>query len=106
MLKWKNFKMPSVTATDEDLVDALAGMPGKNRVIKHLLFDQNEKVYVRVYKNAEQIVDLESTMNGTTFRVIPMDLSLAEGELCKIGYYNKAGTCTTPDIAIGYEEAG
>lgn len=106
MLKWKNFKMSTVTATNEDLVDALAGMSGKNRVIKQLLFDQNADVYVRVYKNAEQIVDLESTMNGTTFRVIPMDLPLAEGELCKIGYYNKTGTCTTPDIAIGYEEAG
>lgn len=106
MLKWKNFKMATVSATNEDLVDALAGMSGKNRVIKHILFDQNADVYVRVYKNAEQLVDLESTMNGTTFRIIPMDLPLAEGELCKIGYYNKAGTCTTPDIAIGYEEAG
>jgi len=106
MLKWKNFKMDTVEATDEDLVDALSGMSGRNRVIKHLLFDQNADVYVRVYKDANQIVDLESTMNGTTFRIIPMDLPLVEGEICKIGYYNKTGTCTTPDIAIGYEEAG
>ena len=106
MLRWKNFRMATVAATDETLVDALAGMSGKNRVIKYLVFDQNADVYVRVYKNAEQIVDLESTVNGTTFRILPMDLPLVEGELCKIGFYNKEGTCTTPDIAIGYEEAG
>lgn len=106
MLKWKNFKMATITAPDEKLETALAGVSGKNRVVKHLLFDQNADVYVRVYKDAEQIVDLESLANGTTFRIIPMDLPLADGEICKIGFYNKSGTCTTPDIAIGYEEAG
>ena len=105
MLRWKNFKMATIVAADEKLETALAGVSGKNRVIKHLVFDQNADVYVRVYKDAEQIVDLESTVNGTTFRIMPMDLPLAEGEICKIGFYNKAGTCTTPDIAIGYEEA-
>ena len=105
MLKWKNFKMATVTAAAETLETALAGVSGKNRVIKQIVFDQNADVYLRVYKDAEQIVDLETTVNGTTFRILPMDLPLTEGEICKIGFYNKSGTCTTPDIAIGYEEA-
>jgi len=34
-----------------------------------------------------------------------MDLPLAEGQLCKAGFYMSTGTATTPTIAIGYEEA-
>jgi len=104
MLKWKNFRLATVTAGDEDLVDALAGMAGKNRVIKALVADRNADVYLRVYRDAEQIVDLESTLVTQYAPILPMDLPLVEGQLCKIGFYNKAGTCTTPDIAIGYEE--
>ena len=106
MLKWKTFRLATVVAGDETLVDALAGMSGKNRVIKFLIADRNADVYLRVYKDAEQIVDLESNLATEYAPMIPMDLPLAEGELCKVGFYNKAGTCTTPDIAIGYEEAG
>jgi len=106
MLKWKTFRLATVVAGDETLTDALAGMTGKNRVIKHLVADRNADVYLRVYKDADQIVDLESNLATTNAPMIAMDLPLAEGELCKIGFYNKAGTCTTPDIAIGYEETG
>lgn len=106
MLKWKTFRLATVSQGDEDLVDALAGMSGKNRVIKFLVPDRNADVYIRVYKDADQIVDLESNLLTTNAPMLPMDLPLAEGELCKIGFYNKAGTATTPDIAIGYEETG
>lgn len=106
MLKWKNFRLATVTAGDETLVDALAGMSGKNRVIKFILADRNADVYLRVYRDAEQIVDLESNLATAYAPMIPMDLPLAEGQLCTVGFYNKAGTCTTPDIAIGYEETG
>jgi len=106
MLKWKNFRLATVTAGDETLVDALAGMSGKNRVIKHIACEHNADVYLRVYRDAEQIIDLESTLLTDYAPILPMDLPLAEGQLCKLGFYNKAGTCTTPDIAIGYEETG
>lgn len=106
MLKWKTFRLDTVTQGDEDLKDALAGASGKNRVIKFLVADRNADVYLRVYRDADQIVDLESTLATQYAPMIPMDLPLAEGQLCKIGFYNKAGTATTPDIAIGYEETG
>ncbi|KKL87217.1 hypothetical protein LCGC14_1936950, partial [marine sediment metagenome] len=38
--------------------------------------------------------------------LLPMDLPLAEGQLCKIGFYNESAGAVTPTIAIGYEEAG
>ena len=106
MLKWKNFRLATVSTGDETLVDALAGMSGKNRHIVSLVADRNADVYLRVYKDAEQIVDLESNLLTAYAPFLAMDLPLTEGELCKIGFYNKAGTCTTPDIAIGYEETG
>lgn len=105
MLKWKTFKLATVSQGDETLVDALAGMSGKNRVIRAIAFDRNADVYVRVYKDAEQIIDLESTLITQYAPILVMDLPLIEGELCKIGFYNKAGTATTPDIAIAYDES-
>ena len=106
MLKWKNFRLPTVNAGDETLVDALAGMSGKSRRIVSLVADRTSNVYIRVYKDAEQIVDLESNLLTSYAPFLAMDLPLAEGELCKIGFYAKSGGISTPDIAIGYEEAG
>ena len=110
MLKWKKHTFANIGAGIEDLNDILAGMSGKNRVIKYLLADANAGVNIRVYRNADQIVDIESTL--LTLATTPnlalylmMDLSLAEGQLCKIGFYGLSGGATTPDIAIGYEEA-
>lgn len=109
MLKWKSFKIDTFVQGVEELEPALAGMSGKNRVIKYLLADANAGVNIRVYKDANQIVDIESTL--LTLATTPnlalylmMDLPLKEGELCSIGFYGLTGGATTPDIAIGYEE--
>ena len=106
MFKWKTFRFASVSAGVESLTDALAGMSGKNRVIKSIVADRNADVYLRVYRDAEQIVDIESSLLTTTEPFLPVDIPLVEGQLCKVGFYNKAGTATTPDFAIGYEETG
>ena len=106
MLKWKNFRFASVTAGDEDLKDALFGVSGKNRVVKFVMADRNADVYLRIYRDAEQMVDIESTLPTQYYPLLPVDIPLADGQLCKVGFYNKAGTATTPDFAIGYEESG
>jgi len=106
MFKWKTFRFATVTAGSEDLVDALAGMSGKNRVIKQVMADRNADVYLRIYRDGEQIVDIESSLPTQYYPLLPVDIPLAEGQLCKVGFYNKAGTATTPDFAIGYEETG
>jgi len=109
MLRWKSFKLDTIAQGGSTFKDALAGMSGKNRVIKYLLADANAGVNVRVYRDADLIVDLESTF--LTLATTPalalylmMDLPLAEGQLCSIGFYGLTGGATTPDIAIGYEE--
>jgi len=106
MFKWKTFRFATVSAGSEDLVDALAGMSGKNRVIKQVMADRNADVYLRLYRDGEQMVDIESSLPTQYYPLLPVDIPLAEGQLCKVGFYNKAGTATTPDFAIGYEETG
>lgn len=106
MLKWKSYKFPSIANNVESLTDILAGMSGKNRVIKYLSGDIDSDIYFRVYRDAEQIVDFECELITSGSPFVPMDLPLAEGQLCKAGFYNEAAGSVTPTIVIGYEEAG
>lgn len=103
-IKWKTFRFATVTTGEESLQDALAGLAGKNRVIKSIIADQNADVYLRVYRDAEQMVDLESAQVTAYAPILPVSIPVGIGQLVKVGFYNKAGTATTPDFAIGYEE--
>jgi len=106
MLKWKRISI-RVEAAAEELDDTLAGMSGKNRVIKHLVSSQHTAlVRLRVYRDAEQIVDYDCNLLTDEAPLVPMDLPLAEGQLCKVGIYNGSTTVKTSVIAIGYEETG
>lgn len=108
MLKWKKHVFEDIGAGVEDLTDILAGMSGKNRVIKKVAFPITANLYVRFYRDAEQFVDFQcsllSAVNVTP--MIDIDIPLAEGQLCKAGFYKSTGTETTPAIAIAYEETG
>jgi len=109
MLKWKSVKLDTFVQGEEELKLILSGMTGKNRVIKFLLADSETGCQVRVYRDADQIVDIDSPMlsiaTTPVFKLsLPMDLPLAEGQNCNVGYYGLSAGATTPDIAIGYEE--
>lgn len=106
MLKWKKFKFATIANNVELLTDILSGMSGKNRVIKFITCTIDADIYIRVYRDAEQIVDFACDLITTSAPLLPMDLPLAEGNLCKVGFYNEAAGNVTPTIAIGYEEAG
>ena len=106
MIKWKKFKFSSIANNVESLTDLLAGLSGKNRVIKYITCDIDSDIYIRVYRDADQIVDFECNLITTAAPLLPMDLPLAEGQLAKVGFYNEAAGSVTPTIAIGYEEAG
>ncbi|GAF90520.1 unnamed protein product [marine sediment metagenome] len=104
MLKWKRVSSGTLTLNAEVLVDMLAGMSGKNRRITKISFTPTQYKYLRVYRDAEQIVDYDSyTLNGE-FPVLDMDLPLAEGQQCKVGFYNSSGATTAIQIMIGYTE--
>ena len=106
MLKWKKHKFGSIANNVESLTDVLSGMSGKNRVIKFITSDIDSDIYIRVYRDAEQIVDFECDLITSGAPLLPMDLPLSEGQLCQIGFYNLSAGSVTPTIAIGYEETG
>ena len=106
MLKWKKHKFASIANNVESLTDLLSGMSGKNRVIKFITCTIDADIYIRVYRDADQIVDFACDLITTSAPFLAMDLPLAEGALCKVGFYNEAAGAVTPTIAIGYEEAG
>lgn len=106
MLKWKKYKFSAIANNVEDLTDILAGMAGKNRVIKFVTCDIDEDIFIRIYRDADQIVDFECNLITTGAPLLPMDLPLSEGQICKAGFYNEAAGSVTPTIAIGYEETG
>lgn len=106
MLKWKRVSSGTLTLNAEVLVDMLGGMSGKNRIIKKISFAPTQYKFLRVYRDAEQIVDFDSyTLNGE-YPVLDMDLPLAEGQQCKVGFYNSSGATTAVSIMVGYEETG
>lgn len=105
MLKWKKYKFPTIANTVEMLNDMLAGASGKNRVIKWITCDIDSDIYIRVYRDADQIVDFECNLITSGAPLLPMDLPLAEGQLAKVGFYNESAGSMTPTIAIGYEES-
>lgn len=106
MLKWKKHKFASIANNTESLTDMLSGLSGKNRVIKFITSDIDDDIYIRVYRDAEQIVDFECNLITSSAPFLTMDLPLAEGQLCKIGFHNESAGSVTPTIAIGYEETG
>ena len=58
MLKWKTYKFASIANNVESLTDMIAGASGKNRVIKKIAGTIDADIYIRVYRDAEQIVDV------------------------------------------------
>lgn len=106
MLKWKRISVVAAAGVEE-IEDVLAGLSGKNRVIKHIGTDNRvDLVRMRVYRDAEQFVDYDTDFLTSTAPLLSMDLPLAEGQLCKAGIYNGSGTQKTVAMCIGYEETG
>ena len=62
-------------------------------------------MYLRVYRDAEQIVDCASINMTTAKPWLVMDLPLAEGQQCKVGFYNDGAATTAKQITVGYEES-
>ena len=81
MLKWKKHKFADIVGPAEDITDILAGMSGKNRVIKFIASPTTANLAVRVYRDAEQVVDFLCSHLPATTSMIPMDLPLSEGRI-------------------------
>lgn len=106
MLKYKKLRFTSIADTVEDIDPILVGMAGKNRRIVSVSATPDDTFYIRVYRDAEQIVDVNSLVLTVEKPFLPMDLPLAEGQICTAGFLNSTGsTVTNRDITIGYTES-
>ena len=106
MLKYMKYRFASIADGFEDTHGILAGMSGKNRRIVSIITPQTASLYIRVYRNADQIVDFESVKLTSASPFLPMDLPLAEGQSCNVGFYNGTGSpVTNQDIMVGYTES-
>lgn len=104
MLKYKRITTPTLTDGAETLSDMLSGAAGKNRRIVSISTAPLADMYLRVYRDAEQIVDCASIVLTTAAPLLKMDLPLAEGQQCKLGFYNNGAATTAKQITVGYEE--
>lgn len=105
MLRYKRITTATLTDGAETLADILAGMAGKNRRIVSISTAPLADMYLRVYRDAEQIVDCASIILTTAAPILIMDLPLTEGQGCKAGFYNNGAATTAKQITIGYTES-
>ena len=105
MLKYKRITTPTLTDGSETLADMLSGFAGKNRRIVSISTAPLADMYLRVYRDAEQIVDVASIILTTAAPILKMDLPLAEGQQVKVGFYNDGAATIAKQITIGYEES-
>jgi len=105
MLKYKRVNVTGLTAGQEVLAPMLSGMAGKNRRIVAINTEAVALDYLRVYRDAEQIMDCECPAATDVDQWLAMDLPLAEGQQCSVGIY-RGSALTEAEITIRYEEAG
>jgi len=105
MIKVKRVKTLVLATSEETLAPILAGLAGKNRRIIFITTKPLDKQILRVYRDAVQIVDMNSLHLVTAAPWLRMDLPLAEGQQCNVGFYNDGAVTTAKHITIIYEEA-
>ncbi len=104
MLKYKRIRTATLTDGAETLATILSGLKGTNYRIVSITTDPLADMWLRLYKNAEQIVDVQSIACTSASPLLPMDLPVEVGDDIKVGFYNNGAVTTAKDIAIAYED--
>lgn len=104
MLRYKRITTPTLTDGQETLTEILSCPKGKRFRIVSISSAPLASMYLRVYRNAEQIVDAASIIMTTAAPILPMDLQLEVGDVCKAGFYNDGAATTAKQITIGYSD--
>ena len=105
MLRYKRITTATLTSGKETLAEILSGVKGKRYRIVLITSAPLADMYLRVYRNAEQIVDAASIIMTTSAPILKMDLLVEVGQVVKAGFYNNGAAPTAKQITIGYEEA-
>jgi hypothetical protein len=88
MLRYKRITTGTLTNGVETIGDLISCPKGKKYTIKTIATAPLADMYLRLYKNSEQIVDL----------------TLNEGDVVKAGFFNNGAATTAKQITIGYTD--
>jgi len=105
MLRYKRITTATLTDGIETLAEILSCPKGRKYTIVSITSAPLANMYLRVYKNAEQIVDAASIAMTTAKPALPMELPLDVGDVVKAGFYNNGAATTAKEITIGYKDA-
>ncbi len=104
MLRYKRITTATLTDGAETIAEILTCPKGKAYKIVTISTAPLANMYLRVYKNAEQVVDASSLDMTTGKPMLPMDISLDVGDVIKAGFYNNGAATTAKEITIGYKD--
>ena len=104
MLRYKRVTTPTLTDGAETIAELLSCPEGRRYRIVSISTAPLANMYLRVYRQAEQIVDAASIIMTTAAPILNMDLPLSVGQVCKAGFYNDGAATTAKQITIGYRD--
>jgi len=104
MLKYKRLRTATLTDGAETLATILQGAKNKAYKIVGLTTDPLADMWLRLYKNAEQVVDVQSIACTSGNPLLPMDLQVDVGDVIAVGFYNNGAATTAKDVSIEYED--
>ena len=104
MLRYKRINTGTLTSGIETIAEILSCPKGKSYTIVSISTAPLDGMYLRVYKNAEQIVDIATLDLTDGSPLLKMDLPLATGDVCKAGCYNNGVATDAKEITIGYTD--
>lgn len=106
MLRYKRITTATLTNGVETIAEILSCPKNKKWRIVSIATAPLANMYIRVYRDAEQIVDAASTDMTTSLPLLSMDLPLETGQVVKAGFYNNGAVTTAKEITIGYTDEG
>jgi hypothetical protein len=104
MLRYKRINTGTLTSGIETILELLSCPKGRKYRILTISTVPLADMYLRVYRDAEQIVDCASIDLTSASPLLPMNLILDTGQVCKAGFYNNGAVTTAKEITIGYTD--
>jgi len=104
MLLYKRIETATLTNGKETIAEILTCPEGKRYRIVSITTVPLHNMFLRVYKNAQQVVDIDSAAMTAEAPLLPMDIPLSVGNVCKAGFYNNGVGTAAKQITIGYTD--
>jgi len=91
-------------ASDEKLEDAVVGAAGYRRTIKKLWVEVTADRTLRGYRDTERVVDVSMDVAQAVLLDIPVDVELKEGQVFRVGFFDRSAAGADQDVVVFYEE--